>query len=70
MSVYVWCSSPTDEFEFVAIFYAHFRYVVDFTDILYWKHLLQPLILVYAITISIFAYVQVINFFCSNKKKE
>lgn len=40
-------------------FYSYFRFVVDFTDILYWKHFLQPIILVYAITISIFAFVKV-----------
>lgn len=39
-----------------------FRHVMCLTDVLYWKHFLQPLFLVYAITVSIFLYLTV-NFF-------
>lgn len=48
------------------------RYVVGFIDVLYWKHLVQPLILVYAIAVSIFSYmmVSVLFFFFFFKCKD
>lgn len=38
------------------------RHVMCLTDVLYWKHFLQPLFLVYAITVSIFLYLSVNSF--------
>lgn len=60
---------PLEKFHFIKNFNAHLRYVVAFTDVLYWKHLLQPLVLVYAITVSIFSYLMVGEYFFSLNAK-
>lgn len=36
-----------------------YSYVVDVASVLYWKFFLQPIALVYAITISIYSYLTV-----------
>lgn len=35
------------------------RYVVDFADLFYWKFFLQPILLMYAITMALFLFLTV-----------